>query len=172
MSTAPRLVVASALTGVALLAAGRDAASRQPPGVVSVSAGHAAGVDDLRRWDAAVDGMTRTGEFVVISRLDDERLPGREHEYAAQFFRGVPVHGGGVSRQLDRGVTVSLFGTLHQGLDVETAPALSAAEAAARLATVTGADAPAGRPNLNHIHRSAMNILYQVINHRIVCTWS
>lgn len=146
MSTAPRLVVASALTGVALLAAGRDAASRQPPGVVSVSAGHAAGVDDLRRWDAAVDGMTRTGEFVVISRLDDERLPGREHEYAAQFFRGVPVHGGGVSRQLDRGVTVSLFGTLHQGLDVETAPALSAAEAAARLATATGADAPAGRP--------------------------
>lgn len=146
MSTAPRLVVASVLTGAALLTAGRDAASRQPPGAVSVSAGYAAGVDDLRRWDAAVDGMTRTGEFVVISRLDDERLPGREHEYAAQFFRGVPVHGGGVSRQLDRGVTVSLFGTLHQGLDVETAPALSAAEVAARLATATGADAPARRP--------------------------
>ena len=146
-ATASRVRLASVLAAAAALAsASQDAASRQPPGVVSVSAGYAAGVDDLRRWDAAVDGRTRTGEFVVVSRLDDGHLPGREHEYAAQFFRGVPVHGAGVSRQLDRGVTISLFGTLHQGLDVETAPALSAAEAAARLAATTGAALPARRP--------------------------
>ena len=48
------------------------------------------------------------------------------------------MHGGGVSRQLDRGVTVSLFGALHTGIDVETAPALTVGEAAGLLVRRTG----------------------------------
>ena len=144
MRTAPRLVIASALIGVALMATERDASS-QESAVLSISAGHAAGVDELRQWDTTVDGMARTGELVVMSRLGDASLEGRAHEYLAQHYAGIPVHGGGVSRQLDAaGVTVSLFGTLHQGIDVNITPALSGAEVAALLEAMHGGEVVAG----------------------------
>ena len=144
MRTAPRLAIASALIGVALMATERDASS-QESAVLSISAGHAAGVDELRQWDTTVDGMARTGELVVMSRLGDASLEGRAHEYLAQHYAGIPVHGGGVSRQLDAaGVTVSLFGTLHQGIDVNITPALSGAEVAALLEAMHGGEVVAG----------------------------
>ena len=144
MRTALRLVIASALIGVALMATEQDAAS-QESAVLSISAGQAAGVDELRQWDATVDGMARTGELVVMSRLGDAFLEGRAHEYLAQHFAGIPVFGGGVSRQLDAGgVTVSLFGTLYQGIDVNIAPALSGAEVAALLEGMHGGELLAG----------------------------
>ena len=114
-------------------------------GAVSVAAGHAADLDALRQWDAVVDGMARTGDLVAVSRVRDPSLEGRTHEYLAQYFAGVPVHGGGVSRQLDgSGVTVSLFGTLHQRIDVDAAPALSGADAAALLEEMHGGEILAG----------------------------
>ena len=144
MRTAPRLAIALALIGVALMATEQDAAS-QESAVLSISAGQAAGVDELRRWDATVDGMARTGELVVMSRLGDASLEGRAHEYLAQHHAGIPVYGGGVSRQLDAGgVTVSLFGTLHQGIDVNITPALSGAQVAALLEEMHGGEVVAG----------------------------
>ncbi len=138
MHTAPRVVMVSALAGVVILGTGRQAASQLSPGEVSVAAGYSTNVDELRQWDATLDGMTRTGELVVVSRQADRTLPGRSHEYLAQFHEGVQVHRAGVSRQLDQGVTVSLFGTLYTGIDVETAPALTAGEAASLLLQRTG----------------------------------
>ena len=127
MRTTPRLAIASAAIGLALVSTEPHIAS-QEPSVVSLAAGHA-DLDALRRWDATVDGMTRTGQLVPVSRVSDPSLEGRTHDHLAQYYAGVPVHGAGVSRQLDRsGVTVSLFGTLHRGIDVDTTPALSAAE--------------------------------------------
>ncbi len=152
MPSVSRFVVTMALAGLVFPAAGRPAAAQLSPNEaaqlspneLSVAVGYGADVDDLRRWDATVDGMTRTGELVVVSRQADRSLPGRTHEYLAQVFEGVRVRGGGVSRQLDRGATVSLFGTLYTGIDVETAPALTAGDAASLLLQRTGA-APAGR---------------------------
>ena len=145
MRTAPRFLLASALAGVAILAAGRNAATRQP-GVLSVAAGHATNVDVLREWDAVVDRMSRTGDLVMASRLDDRSVEGRVHEYLAQTFAGIPVHGGGVSRQLDAGgVTVSLFGTLHRNIAVDAVPALTARDVAARLEQTHGGEVLAGR---------------------------
>ena len=144
MTNAGRTCLASAFLGVALMASEQDAAS-QESAVLSISAGQAAGVDELRQWDATVDGMARTGEIVVMSRLGDASLEGRTHEYLAQYFAGIPVFGGGVSRQLDAGgVTVSLFGTLHQGIDVNIAPALSGAQVAALLEEMHGGEVLAG----------------------------
>ncbi len=141
MHTAPRLVMVSALAGVVILTTGKPAGAQLSPGELSVAVGYGTNVDELRQWDATVDGMTRTGELVVVSRQDDRSLPGRTHEYLAQFHEGVQVHGGGVSRQLDRGVTVSLFGTLYTDIDIDTAPVLSAGEAASRLVRRIGAAA-------------------------------
>ena len=146
MLKASRSAAAAALTGLVLVATSPHVRTRQPSGVVSVSAGYATGVDELRQWDATVDRMTRAGELVVVSRLADRSLPGREHEYVAQFFGGVPVHGGGIARQLDRGVTVSLFGTLHEGLDLDTAPALPAGDVVTRIEEQTGVRRATGPP--------------------------
>ena len=123
-------------------AASALAATQVPPGeratAVPVAVGSGATPAELQAWDARIDGMLRTGELVVASRTNDPALPGRTHEYAAQFFGGVPVLGAGVTRQFDRGVTVSAFGTLHENLAVNPVPAITAAEAGVRLEQQTG----------------------------------
>ena len=133
-----RSVLTWTVAAAAILAAGQDAAAQQP-GPVSVTAGYDTALDVLRQWDGAVDSMNRSRELVVTSRLEDRTLPGRGHEYLAQVVDGVPVLGGGVARQLDAaGVTMSLLGTLHLNLDVDTTPGLSAAEVADRLEQAQG----------------------------------
>ena len=144
MHTAQRIVVAMALAGAGISANVQHAAAQLSSGELSISVGSATDVDALRQWDATVDGMIRIGELVVVSRQADRSLPGRTHEYLAQFFEGMRVHGGGVSRQLDRGATVSIFGTLYTGIDIDTTPALTVGEAAGRLVRRTGA-APVDR---------------------------
>ena len=154
MRIAPLIVIALALIGIALMATGHDATAQELD-VVSIAAGQALGLDALRRWDATVYGMERTGELLVMSRRSDASLESRTHEYLAQYHAGIPVHGGGVSRQLDgSGVTVSLFGALHQGIDVDTTPALSGAEVAALLEVMHGGKFVADRqPPLSILQR-------------------
>lgn len=154
MRTVRKFAAASALIGIALIATDRGATS-QERGVLSVAAGYAADLDALRRWDATLDSMARTGELVAASRRNDAFLEGRTHEYLAQYHAGIPVHGGGVSRQLDAGgVTVSMFGTLYRGIDVDTAPALSGPEVAARIEALHGGEVVAvGQPSLTILPR-------------------
>ena len=145
MSVLPRCVIAAAAIAVALGVTGRNAASERASGSVPVSVGYATSVDELRRWDSVVDGMLRTGDLVVTARRADRWLPDRTHEYLAQHAAGVPVHGAGVMRQLDRGVTVSLLGTIHEVLDMAAGPLLPAAEVAARVERATGASLATAR---------------------------
>ena len=165
MRIAPLIVIALALIGIALMATGHDATAQELD-VVSIAAGQALGLDALRRWDATVYGMERTGELLVMSRRSDASLESRTHEYLAQYHAGIPVHGGGVSRQLDgSGVTVSLFGALHQGIDVDTTPALSGAEVAALLEVMHGGKFVADRqPPLSILQRldGSYVLAYQV----------
>ena len=165
MRVAPRIFIALALIGFALMATGH-AATAQELDVVSIAAGQALGLDALQRWDATVYGIERTGELVVMSRRSDASLESRTHEYLAQYHAGIPVHGGGVSRQLDgSGVTVSLFGTLHQGIAVDTTPALSGAEVAALLEVMHGGEFVADRqPPLSILPRpdGSYVLAYQV----------
>ena len=76
---------------------------------------------------------------MVVSRTDDPTLADRTHEYAAQFIDGLPVLGAGVARQFDNGATLSAFGTLHEGVNLHTAPAITPAEARVMLERQTGA---------------------------------
>ena len=134
---------------MALVVSGGNDGSAQSRRAVSVSVGYAASVDELRRWDAIVDGMRRTGDLVVTARRADRWLPDRTHEYLAQHVTGVPVYGAGVMRQLERGVTVSLLGTIQRGLDVAAGPFLPAVEVVARIELATGASlATAQSPQL------------------------
>jgi Zn-dependent metalloprotease len=96
--------------------------------------------DELIRVDALIAEKALTGELRRVSARTD-RI-GRIHEYFRQSHNGVPVHGAGFSRQRDNGRTVSVFGRVHEGIDLETSPGLPAAAALGRLEEVAG-DRPA-----------------------------
>ena len=123
--------VATLAAGGLITAAGQEPAERLAMEIRAMSA--TTDVSELRRLDALVDAMARTDELVPASRQADRHMPGRVHESFMQYHQGVPVHGGGVSRQLSEGVTVSIFGTIHQGIDLDTTPGLSPYDALALL---------------------------------------
>src|SRR5262245_43565045 len=79
----------------------------------------------LRDWGNVVDGMLRTNELRMLSRRDDTLLQGRTIEQFAQFFKGVRVWGGSVSRQLSGPSVVSVFGTIYEGIDLDPTPGLN-----------------------------------------------
>src|SRR2546428_8253519 len=106
-------VVAGGLTGHPLRAKAR-------PRTVSATT-----FADLRTWDATVDRMKRDDLLRVRGTTDDTLLPGRVHERLEQFYQGVRVFGGDVARQTDHGLTVSIFGTLYDGIDRDVRRALS-----------------------------------------------
>ena len=115
--------VCAALAIPALAAAG-ERASR-----VAASSGEA-----QRAWSVRVDRLLATGELAVRLTRDDTMIPGRRVERLAQLHRGVPVFGGELVRQSDAASTLSVFGTLYEGIDVEVAPRLGATDVQARLA--------------------------------------
>jgi thermolysin len=103
----------------------------------------------LRAWDDQIDGMLRTRELRVRQVREDTLIPGRTHERMTQFHEGVPVFGGEAVRQTDSGVTVSLFGTIYQGIDTPTVPTLSVDGAVAAIQGLTGVSlGPARLPEL------------------------
>jgi thermolysin len=121
------LSVSAALALPALAAAGERAAR------VEASSG-----ERLRQWSGRVERLVSAGELAVRLTRDDTLIPGRRHERLAQLHRGVRVFGGELARQSDAASTLTVFGTLYEGVDVEVAPRLGPAELAARLAVRGG----------------------------------
>ena len=137
----------SAVGATAFFSSGAEIAFRPlgGEGVVSIAESAADDLTGLRAWDARVDSMARSDALVLQGHRADSRIPGRTHESFAQYHLGVPVYGGGVSRQLDRGLTVSIFGVMHPSIGVETIPGLSPAEVAEQLEAETGASLVLGQ---------------------------
>lgn len=115
-------------------------------GAVSLAASATRDLAGLRAWDAWVSAGLRSDTLVLRAKRADRQLPNRMHESLVQYHHGVPVHGGGVTRQLDRGATVSIFGAVHPAIDVDTVPGRSPAEVVSHLRSVTGAEMLPGRP--------------------------
>ncbi len=84
----------------------------------------------ISEWDQKIGSLSRRGELRVLSTREDTMLAGRIHTRYAQLYQGVPVWGGELVRQEDAAGTLTVFGNLYEGIDIETRPALS--EAAAR----------------------------------------
>ena len=102
-------------------------------------------VSELRLLDAQVDALVRADALVLASQQPDVSLSGRVHETFQQYHAGVPVYGGGISRQLaNTGLTVSIFGTIHQGIDLDMTELVST-----RHSPSSGEPAPA-RPPTTH----------------------
>ena len=109
------------------------AAAGEPSARVEASSGAL-----VREWSSRVDRLLASGDLAVRLVRDDTMIPGRRHERLAQLHRGVPVFGGELARQSDASGTLTVFGTLYEGIDVDVTPRLGPAEAEARLAARGG----------------------------------
>lgn len=107
-----------------------------------VTASLQATVNDLRLWDATVDRMDRDGSLQLRQRRDDPMVEGRMHERFDQYYRGVRVLGGDVVRQLDGGLTKSIFGTVFEGITIAATPTLTASDARTKVIELSGAELP------------------------------
>ena len=139
MRKTPRLLAAGAS-----LAMAAGSLQAQPETISYAATSRPEDAGDLIRVDATIAEKALAGELRRVSARTD-RI-GRIHEYFRQTHDGVPVYGAGFSRQRDDGRTVSVFGRVHEGIDLETSPGIPAAAALARLEEVAGArpatDAP------------------------------
>src|SRR5262245_39868665 len=79
---------------------------------VSAIRATAANIEVLRQWDVRVDSLARSGELSRSDEHEDTLIPARRHERLRQVYQGVPVWGGDIARQTERGSTVSIFGSL------------------------------------------------------------
>jgi Zn-dependent metalloprotease len=136
-------LAATALLVVMIPAAG---SVQEPVRKVSVAART---LDELRQWDPVVDGLLRDGTLSLHAQYDDPQLAGRRHEGLIQYHRGLPVYGGDVTRQTERGVTVSLFGTIYAGIDLDLTPRLTVEDVRRTVENLAGATiARKGDPTL------------------------
>ena len=118
-------------TAVAMIAAftSSTAQLQNRNAVLTLAAGGLSSLSELREADLLVDRLGRDGVLRLATSERDPLVPGRTHDRFRQYHDGAPIFGAEVTRQSAGGVTVSLFGTLHLGIEVETTPALSTDEA-------------------------------------------
>jgi Zn-dependent metalloprotease len=92
--------------------------------------------------------MLRSGDLRRRDDREDTLMPGRRHERLDQLFQGVLVWGGGITRQTDRGSTVSIFGSLYEGIGVSTDPMLTPEDARDVITRLSGVELAARLPEL------------------------
>ncbi|MBI3400305.1 MAG: M4 family metallopeptidase [Acidobacteria bacterium] len=85
--------------------------------------------NDLRAWDQQLDQMIRDRDLRVREVQPDAFVAARQHERLDQYYRGVRIFGGDLTRQISIDGTVSIFGLVHAGIDLDASPRI-AAEAA------------------------------------------
>jgi thermolysin len=120
------------LVAAGLALQGAAAAAERP---LRVAAASGAVLDD---WTHRVYDLVAARALVPRQTREDTMIAGRRHERLAQLHQGVRVFGGELLRQSDDAGTLSVFGTLYEGIDVATAPVLSLAQAEARVAARGG----------------------------------
>jgi Zn-dependent metalloprotease len=103
---------------------------------------HVAAVQPAERdaWALRVRGMVSAGTLRMRRTHADTLLPLRTHTRFAQLHHGVPVIGAEIVVQEEPGRTVSVFGSLYDGIDAAAEPALSPDQALEAASRATGVD--------------------------------
>jgi Zn-dependent metalloprotease len=107
-----------------------------------------ADVDALRTIDAQVDASMRSGALRIRGTERDAMMPDRRHERLDQYLRGVRIVGGDLTRQSGPDGTVSVFGLLHAGVEIDVTPGLSVERARAAIASAVGGEPFGDAPEL------------------------
>ena len=106
-------------------------------------------LDGVRDWDNTVNRMVRTSELQVRLQRADTLIPARTIEQLDQYYQGLRVWGGSVSRQLEGLTAISVFGVLYSDIAVDTTPTLTQTDAVAAIERIGGAkSAPDRLPEL------------------------
>ena len=90
-------------------------------------------------WAARAEEMVRAGTLRPRRAQADTLVPGRIHTRLMQLHRGVPVLGAEVVVQEEAGRTISVLGTLFEGIDAPAEPVLTPDEALDVVERATGA---------------------------------
>jgi bacillolysin len=101
---------------------------------------------ERRAWTSRVDTMLRDGQLRLRQSREDPLVPGRTHERADQYYRGVRVFGADVARQLRDGATESIFGTIYEGITIDPNPTIDEDRARELLGARLGIDIDAATP--------------------------
>jgi bacillolysin len=99
----------------------------------------------VRAQTNAINQMIRGGTLQVERTDDDPLVLGRTHEHLVQHYKDVPVFGADVVRQFQGTETISVFGAIYDGIDLDTTPQVSALDAQDAVAALSGSDARAIR---------------------------
>jgi hypothetical protein len=127
-------------------APGASATGAQHPGLVTINATEGAARDD---WAGRIARMLASGSLRVRETSADTMMPGRTHQRLSQMYKGVPVFGGEVTRQMEGKQTLSVFGTLYDDIRIDPVPKLTTSEAAAVFQKLAGASlGPSRTPEL------------------------
>ena len=100
---------------------------------------------ELRAGDDRVNALLRTNGLALRTYRADTVLEGRVHERYDQYVGGVRVFGGDVARQARAGLTESIFGSIYEGIDLDTTPSLSESDARLTFAKLAGTNPAAER---------------------------
>ena len=85
---------------------------------------------DLRSWNLYLGDRERTGEIRIRTSRDDPDRPGRTIERLDQFHNGLRIWGADVVRDSERGVPISIFGSLAPELTLSVRPTIAVDDAA------------------------------------------
>jgi zinc metalloprotease ZmpA len=109
------------LSAAALLSVATASAQGRPTALSATRAE----ADALRAADELVDSLVRSRSLRIRAAEPDAMIADRRHERFDQYHRGVRIVGGDVTRQSAANGTVSVFGMMHSGVDIDVDPALS-----------------------------------------------
>jgi bacillolysin len=134
----PRTIVGAAC--VLSLVAAAVTSPRAQSRVRSFSVSDASTPSDVRSSRSAVDAMFSAGGVALVHEEQDPLLAHRRHERLRQLHRGVPVWGADLTRQMEDGRLISLFGEIHDRIGIETTPRVSADAAKTIVEGLAGAE--------------------------------
>lgn len=132
----PLLTIAAAAAGTVLA---QEEGTRLAQGRNFSASVEMQGATAMQQAAALVETFVANGDLRLTLSQADRYLADRQHDSFRQYYRGVPVRGGGITRQRDTVGPVSIFGTIHDGIDIDVVPQLAAADAIAILESLTEA---------------------------------
>jgi thermolysin len=117
----------------------------------------AAALSELRTWNQNVSGWVRSGELQRLSLEADRLVRGRSIERFAQYYRGVPVFGGSLVRQINGFQQAeTILGTFYPDISLIVRAGIPAARAGDLLrAAGQGTLGPGGSVTLTILPTSA-----------------
>ncbi|MBI3490386.1 MAG: M4 family metallopeptidase [Acidobacteria bacterium] len=92
--------------------------------------------------------MIRARDLRVREAQQDASVPARQHERLDQYYRGVRIFGGDIARQISTNGTVSIFGIVHAGIDLDVSARIAAESADQAIARAVSGQAVDGSPEL------------------------